>query len=66
MAIVMINCPATGKPISTQHRASEVQFAAQTYDNAAVRCAACGEIHRWSKADAWLQPYRGVPEPIGR
>jgi len=66
MAIVMIHCPETGTPVSTQHHASESQFASEAYDNAAVRCTACGAIHRWTKSEAWLQPYRGVAEALAR
>ncbi len=66
MAIVMINCPQTGVSVSTQHHASEALFAAERYENAAVRCTACGAIHRWTKSEAWLQPYRGVAEVASR
>ena len=39
---------------------SEAQFAGEALNNAALRCSACGEIHRWTKADAWLQPFRSL------
>ena len=58
MSVVMINCPVTGDGISTRHTMSEAQFAGEAFENAAVRCPACGQVHRWNKADAWLQPFR--------
>ena len=60
MSLVMIHCPVTGETISTRHTMSESQFAGEAFENAAVRCSSCGEIHRWSKAQAWLQPFRSL------
>ncbi len=65
MPLVMIHCPVTGDAISTRHTMSEPQFATDAFENAAVRCTACGEIHKWTKADAWLQPFRSLrPEAV--
>ena len=60
MPMVMIHCPVTGDSISTRHTMSEAQFAGEAFENAAVRCSACGQIHRWNKTDAWLQPFRSL------
>ena len=60
MPRVMIHCPTTGDSVSTRHTMSEAQFAGEAFENAAVRCSACGQIHRWNKADAWLQPFRSL------
>ena len=65
MPLVMIHCPVTGDTISTRHTMSEAQFAADAFENAAVRCSACGAIHRWNKTEAWLQPFRSLkPAPV--
>jgi hypothetical protein len=41
MGIIMINCPATGRRVSTGTK---------------MVCPACGRMHDWTKADAWLVP----------
>jgi hypothetical protein len=65
MPMVMIRCPSTGDTVSTRHTMSETQFAGEPFENAAVRCASCNQIHRWNKADAWLQPFRSLrPTPL--
>lgn len=55
MARVMTRCPNTGAEVSTILRMQEPAFEALTGEHA-FRCGACGDIHRWDKADAWLEP----------
>jgi hypothetical protein len=65
MPMVMIRCPATGDTVSTRHTMNEAQFAGEPFMNAAVRCSSCSQIHRWNKADAWLQPFRSLRPAVG-
>jgi hypothetical protein len=54
MAMVMIRCPATGRPAFTgiETDASCVNFIPPI--NARLRCPCCGETHVWSILDAEL------------
>jgi len=57
MREVLISCPGTGEPVSTGISMSVYAF--DELSELAVytfRCAACGELHTWSKADARLAP----------
>jgi hypothetical protein len=54
MGIIMINCPATGRDVSTGIETIGIeQLPAVT---AKMVCPACGQVHDWTKADAWLVP----------
>jgi hypothetical protein len=54
MAMVMIRCPATGRPAFTgiETDASCVNFIPPI--NTRLKCPCCGEIHVWSILDAEL------------
>jgi hypothetical protein len=54
MALVFIKCPTTGSDVSTSQHMREAEFDVAEFPNAAFRCSACGEIHRWRKAEAWI------------
>ena len=54
MALVLIKCPTLGVDVSTSQHMREAEFEAALFPNAAFRCPACGEIHRWEKAQAWV------------
>ena len=52
---VMIECPVTGKPVSTNILTSESSLESSTYDNRTLNnCPACGQDHTWSKEIAFL------------
>jgi len=52
MGMLMIGCPATGKEISTGIEMLRIdQLPVVT---ATLECPACGNVHRWTKFDAWL------------
>lgn len=52
MGIIMINCPATGRGIST---GIEVWATDQLpIVTASTLCPACGRLHQWTKNEAWL------------
>ena len=48
MGIIMINCPATGRDVSTGIETTGIE------ELPTVVCPACGRIHPWTKAEAWL------------
>jgi hypothetical protein len=60
MAMVMIRCPATGRPAFTgiETDASCVNFIPPI--NTRLKCPCCGETHVWSILDAELTA--GEPE----
>jgi hypothetical protein len=52
MGILMISCPSTGRAVSTEiemHRVDQLPSVIAT-----IECSACGRVHEWTKADAWL------------
>ena len=52
MGIIMINCPATGRGVST---GIEVCATDQLpIVTARMICPACGRVHEWTKKEAWL------------
>lgn len=54
MADVMIKCPRTGEPVSTQIGMDFDSFRSATMrDNVLGSCPACGEDHVWQKEDAF-------------
>ena len=54
MALIMTTCPATNAPVSTSQHVAPHAFAQTPFPNAAFRCPACGQVHRWLKEDAWV------------
>ncbi|HWD67607.1 MAG TPA: hypothetical protein VG227_06555 [Caulobacteraceae bacterium] len=57
IARVLINCPDTGAPVETVMRMRPSAFEALK-GQYGFRCRLCGQIHRWSREDAWLEPLR--------
>jgi hypothetical protein len=54
MGIIMINCPATGRRVSTGIETVDIEELPAV--TAKMVCPACGRMHDWTKADAWLVP----------
>ena len=54
MARVLTKCPKSGASVPTGHHMTDTQFAAASAKYA-FRCSACGEIHQWVRADAWVE-----------
>jgi endogenous inhibitor of DNA gyrase (YacG/DUF329 family) len=52
MGIIMINCPATGRDVSTGIETIGIEELPTV--TAKMVCPACGRIHHWTKAEAWL------------
>ena len=55
MSAVMIRCPVTGRPISTQIETEPVIFGILPQVETHTLCPACGQDHVWTRRDAWLQ-----------
>lgn len=55
MAMVKIKCPVTGKDVPTGIEMDLQSFSSVTLTNNRVRCPHCGEMHTWSKSDAFLE-----------
>jgi hypothetical protein len=51
---VLIRCPETGVPVETVYRLRPSAFAALQGEHR-FRCKRCGQIHAWSRDDAWLE-----------
>ena len=62
MGILMINCPSTGRAVSTGIEMSGVDQLPTVI--ATIQCSACGCVHEWTKDNAWLaedgEQYRDV------
>jgi predicted RNA-binding Zn-ribbon protein involved in translation (DUF1610 family) len=54
MALIVINCPKTGRKVSTQMAADQRAWDAlpPAWTGAPFRCPHCGGIHAWTKKDA--------------
>jgi len=52
MGVVMIQCPSTGREVSTGIEMLDVNELPAV--KATAVCPACGRIHEWTKHDAWL------------
>ncbi len=50
----MINCPNTGRPVSTGIEVEAETFALLPDTLAHARCPHCGLEHSWWKREAWL------------
>ena len=51
---VMIGCPVTGRPVSTNMTFSAAAFARSELAGNTLLCSACGGAHVWDKGHAWL------------
>ena len=63
MGTVVVRCPTTGRVIPVGFAGAGDTFHAGGNAMATVLCLACGEIHRWQKKDAWVEPAERHPSP---
>ena len=65
MGIIMIKCPVTGRDVSTGIETTGIEELPAV--TAKMVCPACGRVHDWIKANAWLahsgEQYRLDPTP---
>jgi hypothetical protein len=52
MGVLMIQCPSTGREVSTGIEMIDVEQLPAV--KATTVCPACGRVHEWTKHDAWL------------
>lgn len=55
MPQVMIECPHTGQHVYAGLNFDWSTFECQKLPEMRLKCPACGEEHRWTKADAFLR-----------
>jgi hypothetical protein len=60
----MIQCPRTGRAVSTEIETEQAVFSRLPEVAGRMRCADCGEEHRWSASQAWLQEPAPAPRKI--
>lgn len=68
MGTVMIRCPRTDRAVSTEIETETPVFERLPDVPSRLICPACGEVHVWTRRDAWLasapsDPRPAVPEP---
>ena len=56
----MTQCPNTGRTVFTCQRMKPQEFETLSQEMG-FRCAVCGEIHKWDKERAWLEPPAEAP-----
>jgi 4-hydroxy-3-methylbut-2-en-1-yl diphosphate synthase IspG/GcpE len=61
MATVMIRCPMTGHPVSTEIETEPSIFQKLPEVEARMHCPRCGREHVWTTRDAWLAEPSLVP-----
>ncbi len=54
MAMLMINCPVTGRPVATGIEIEPDTLARLPNIGSGLTCPHCGHHHIWKKRDAWL------------
>jgi hypothetical protein len=54
MGVVMINCPETGRAISTGMKADQERFRCSPVFFARTFCAICEATHEWFAREAWV------------
>jgi hypothetical protein len=52
MGMIMIQCPSTGRDVSTGIEMLAVDQLPTV--KAEIACPACGRVHAWTKNEAWL------------
>jgi hypothetical protein len=55
MGIIYTICPMTGLAVSTGIETDADTFAVMPETVSRVRCPHCGELHNWSKHNAYLR-----------
>ena len=56
MHAIMINCPTTGKDVTTGIISGKPDFSKLSDLPGSVYCPMCKEKHQWAANDAWLAP----------
>jgi uncharacterized Zn finger protein len=59
---VMVRCPNTGAVVPTGMQHTLESWATVPLPQQVLSCSACGRVHYWTKAQAWLHKRRNRPE----
>jgi hypothetical protein len=59
MALIMIRCRETGKPVPTGLTTEKIQFDSLQGIQFSLVCPICRKIHRWQYRDAWIAGREG-------
>ena len=59
MPRILTKCPNTDRDVPTVYRMSQAQLD-ELEGEFAFRCVECGEVHRWGRTAAWVEP--GAPQ----
>jgi hypothetical protein len=51
---IFIRCPQTGRAMPTGLTTDMVVFETLPPVALSLRCPACGQVHKWRPADAWV------------
>ena len=54
MADILIQCPRTGSPVATGLKTEWVVLKSLPCVAVPLHCPACGQMHKWKPADAWI------------
>lgn len=54
MALLLINCPTTGKPLSTGIDVPQ-GMSLDGINNNRISCPYCGDVHSWNGSDAYFE-----------
>jgi hypothetical protein len=54
LADILVSCPRTGAPVSTGLKTEWVLLKSLPSVAVPLRCPACGQMHKWKPADAWI------------
>ena len=63
MSSVMIKCPKTGRPVSTQIEVEPSVFRRLPEIASRMHCPACRQEHVWMMSSAWLSGGPRLVEP---
>ena len=62
MADILVRCLRTGAPVPTGLKTEWVLLKSLPSVAVPLRCPACGQMHKWKPADAWIGSARPAPE----
>ena len=54
MGVVVIECPNTGRVVSTGIETDADSFRSLPHTLSRFKCPLCGGVHHWWKGEAWL------------
>ncbi len=55
MPKIMIRCLTLGEAVPTGLTTEKIKFESLSGIMVPLRCPACLKVHRWEKADAWVE-----------